>query len=495
MTKKFESQAITSSDEFGIPPHDIDAERAVLAVMLNDKVVCNDLVHRLDVGHFYSGAHQKIFEAAFDLSQAGVPVDAITISDQLAARDDLDECGGCSEILALKGSYLSSENVEYHLGIVERKAEQRRCIGLGFELQRISYNGFDTKKLSEIRTALNEIKSFGASNVYFSQCKTLADALSPREKILSIVEKIAPVASVILWYGAPGHLKSNLVFDMAFSVASGYSWLSGLPGKGECAGFAVSKSPVLWVDVDNGEDVICERLAAFARARGVVDVPFFWISFPTPALSAAQGLENLIACAKKIKPGLMVFDNLLRIAGVRDENSSEMDAAMFNLRLLAEKSRASIQVIHHRNKRLENGRDGNSIRGHSSIEAGIDNAFLVQREDNSDIVTVKNVKSRRRPVDLFSALWTYENDDDGETLKTARFFGTEMQDTKIEVRAKLKAKIFEELAVCPVNFRALQNAVGGRSENLRDALTDLQKEGKVKMEEGKRRAHIYSRSV
>jgi len=175
-----------------------------------------------------------------------------------------------------------------------------------------------------------------AAAVYAAQFKKLADALAPRPRLPNIVEGLLQPRSLSIWYGSPGSLKSNLLLDLCFSVAMGRPWLPDLPGSGLRRGFAVKPSPALWIDSDNGVEVLTERLAAFARGyQAPDDTPIYWLTFPNPPIAAAKGLPGLTDYALSVKAGVIVIDNLLRVAGVRDENSSEIDAAMLSLRKLA----------------------------------------------------------------------------------------------------------------------------------------------------------------
>lgn len=107
------------------------------------------------------------------------------------------------------------------------------------------------------------------------------------------------------------------------------------------------------------------------------------------------------------------------------------------------------------------GREGDSVRGHSRIEAGVDSAFLVKREDGADEITVKCTKARRKPIDTFGALWTYELADDGETLHKARFCRADPHDLTAESGAERQARILAVLTVGPKNQTGLAEAVGG----------------------------------
>ena len=330
-----------------------------------------------------------------------------------------------------------------------------------------------------------------AAAVYAAQFKKLADALAPRPRLPNIVEGILQPRSLSIWYGSPGSLKSNLLLDLCFSVAMGRPWLPDLPGAGPRRGFAVKPSPALWIDSDNGVEVLTERLAAFARGyQAPEDTPIYWLTFPNPPIAAAKGLPGLTDYALSVRAGVIVIDNLLRVAGVRDENSSEIDAAMLSLRKLAEVSGAAVCLIHHKRKDSL-GREGDSLRGHSSIEGGVDSALLIKREDGSSAVIVKPTKSRRKPPETFGALWTFELADDGQSLHEARFWRSDPKDPEAEASAEVRRRILEALKNGPINQGELAAVVGGAKARVIAEANALIMEGAVKRNKGKNNATIY----
>ncbi len=327
-------------------------------------------------------------------------------------------------------------------------------------------------------------------SVYAGQVRTLADALQPREVIPSTVKGIIASQSLNCLFGPPGTLKTALLIDLCFCVALGRDWLEGLPDRGGFAGYPVVQCPALWVDLDNGEAVMYERLAAFGRAYAA-RADFDGISlltFPDPPIDASKGLKQLGLLARQKRAGLIVIDNLLNIAGVRDENSSEMGSVMKNLRQLTAATRAAVVVIHHTTK----DNDSETIRGHSSIEAGFDSTFYVKRREPSDpTITLKHKKVRRNPVKPFGAMFSFEHGADGETLHTARFWGTQPPDLKAEAVDELKARILAALQDGPINTTELQRGFKCNRDTLTQALNQLVAEETVCREEGKNNAKLY----
>jgi len=322
-----------------------------------------------------------------------------------------------------------------------------------------------------------------AAQIYAGQAKTLQDAIAPRPRQGDVITGLLPERSLSIAFGQPGGHKTNVIADWLMGVASGQRIMPSLPGQGNDQGREVRQGPVLIVDVDNGEDVLAERLAAFMRGYDAdASTPVHWLTFPTPPIMASKGMPALTAYAKSIGAVMVVFDNLLRVAGVRDENSSEMDVAMNNLKRFAEETNAAVVCIHHQRKpsgKGETARAGATLRGHSSIEAAIDYAFLIEREEDTDTVMVRCTKSRRRGVAPFGAMFTYESTDDGN-LHKARFYRVEVMTAAQKKLDERKGKILAALSGEELNTRSLFEVVGGNREAFDKAKGELLLEKKIK---------------
>lgn len=193
-------------------------------------------------------------------------------------------------------------------------------------------------------------------------------------------------------------------------------------------------------------------------------------------------------------PEFIVIDTLLRAASVKDENSSEMDNVLNNIHKLAEDLKCTLIMISH-SKKENYGRAGNSLRGHSSIEGGVDAVFYVKRELHSDIVDVENQKARRKPVEPFSVRFTYESDPISDELTTARFYGesagpkpSKTQQTIVDTGKKIIETI-EDYG--PMNKKDLFSKVGGYRQNFNDALSKALTNGTIISKSGPYNSNIY----
>ncbi len=261
---------------------------------------------------------------------------------------------------------------------------------------------------------------------------TLADAYASRPPRRYVVSGLIEIPSLNIIYGPPAALKSMLVAELAIDTAGGCKWLEPMPG---CAGktFEVAQCPAMWCDFDNGQRRTHEHFEAIARARQIpADAPFSYYVMPSPWLDVSQP-DSINALAVRVQAEgakLLVIDNLGVICGSADENSPEIAHALSNLRAIAENMDTAIILIHHQRKSTGlKTRLGDSLRGHSSIEASLDLALLVEREDGSDIITLRATKTRGAPIKPVGARFTYTHKPGTDELEQARFYGFVVEDT------------------------------------------------------------------
>jgi hypothetical protein len=255
---------------------------------------------------------------------------------------------------------------------------------------------------------------------------TLADAYKPRPPLKYVVAGLLPEASLSILYGPPGSFKSLLMADLLACVAGGLPWLPPLLGK-TCTPRSTLQVPVLWLDFDNGQRRTEDRFAALGRTKNLPpDAPLYYVSMPVPRLDANDfdsmtALQNRV-CDREVK--LLVIDNLGVISPGVDENTKDMTGVMSFLRQVAQNTGAAIVVIHHKTKNTpQRSRTGNTLRGHSSIEAALDLALMITRHGQSDSVVVESTKTRDVDVLPFGALFTHTHQEGTSELATAGFFG------------------------------------------------------------------------
>ena len=124
-----------------LPPQNLEAEQAVLGSMLLEEEAVVQAAELLEDAVFYKDAHRKIFSTLLTLYKANVPVDLVTITDELKKRNLLDEVGGASYLATLTSIVPTASNVEHYCRIVKQKAILRNLIRATTQIASDCYEG------------------------------------------------------------------------------------------------------------------------------------------------------------------------------------------------------------------------------------------------------------------------------------------------------------------------------------------------------------------
>ncbi|MBI2936169.1 MAG: replicative DNA helicase [Chloroflexi bacterium] len=133
-----------------IPPHDLEAEEAVLGSLLVDGESIVKVAHFLRPEDFYREKNRWCYEGCLALFQRGEAVDQATIGHELARQNRLEEVGGYAHLSRLVAAVPTSVHVEHYARIVSRTAIMRRLIQAASEIAAIGYEG-----AADVETALN----------------------------------------------------------------------------------------------------------------------------------------------------------------------------------------------------------------------------------------------------------------------------------------------------------------------------------------------------
>ncbi|MFT8363853.1 MAG: replicative DNA helicase [Sporolactobacillus sp.] len=110
------------------PPHNIEAEQAVLGAVFLEPASIITASEDLVPDDFYRTSHQLIFSVMIELSDRNQPVDVVTVTNMLQSSKHLDEVGGVSYLAQLADSVPTAANLSYYCQIVAEKSLLRRLI-------------------------------------------------------------------------------------------------------------------------------------------------------------------------------------------------------------------------------------------------------------------------------------------------------------------------------------------------------------------------------
>jgi len=122
-----------------VPPHDLDAEAAVLSAVMIESLSLDKVLEFLKPEHFYSEAHRRIFEACVELKREGKPVDVVQVGTWLKDRERIAQVGGMGYLTEVLNAAPAVANVASYGYTIREKARVRQLIAV---CQRVSAEGY-----------------------------------------------------------------------------------------------------------------------------------------------------------------------------------------------------------------------------------------------------------------------------------------------------------------------------------------------------------------
>ena len=168
----------TGAEASRVPPHDLDAERAVIGAMLVSETAVAAVAERLAAEDFYSEVHRIIYGAMMRLYSRGEPIDQLTLTNELRSVNEFERIGGRPYVFQIVESVPTAANAGRYADIVRGKALLRAIIDVG---SRITEDAF--REPEDVSEALDSAEQlvYGVSN------RTLREHLAP-------VSELAPGA-------------------------------------------------------------------------------------------------------------------------------------------------------------------------------------------------------------------------------------------------------------------------------------------------------------
>ncbi len=161
-----------------VPPHDLEAERAVIGAMLVSETAVSTVAESLSAEDFYSETHRIIYSAMMRLYSRGDPIDQLTLTNELRSVGEFDKVGGRAYVFQIVESVPTTANVGRYAEIVRGKALLRAVIDAG---SRITEDAF--REPEDVSEALDSAEQL----IYSVSNRNLKEQLSP-------VSELAPGA-------------------------------------------------------------------------------------------------------------------------------------------------------------------------------------------------------------------------------------------------------------------------------------------------------------
>jgi replicative DNA helicase len=168
----------TGAEAPRVPPHDLDAERAVIGALLVSETAVVAVAEQLSSEDFYSETHRIIYGSMMRLYSRGDRIDQITLTNELSSVNEFERVGGRAYVFQLVESVPTASNAARYAEIIRGKALLRSVIDVG---SRITEDAF--REPEDVTEALDSAEQliYGVSN------RTLKQHLAP-------VSELAPGA-------------------------------------------------------------------------------------------------------------------------------------------------------------------------------------------------------------------------------------------------------------------------------------------------------------
>jgi replicative DNA helicase len=168
--------AVSMSKRLRTPPHDLDAERALLGAVILKPEAMHDVSTIVQPESFYADKHREIYRAIVALFVKGDPIDLLSVSTKLKQAKQLERVGGAAYLGELIENVPAAGNAVYYGGLVAGKSILRGLIEAADEIAELGFS--DPENVDEVLDQA-EKKVYGVTNATTMQkFKTIGNSLS-----------------------------------------------------------------------------------------------------------------------------------------------------------------------------------------------------------------------------------------------------------------------------------------------------------------------------
>ena len=175
------------ADSLKIPPHNKDAEMAVLGSIMIDRGAIARVVDILTPDDFYFSEHALIYNAMVDLFEKNAPLDILSLQGYLGEKGLLERVGNASYLASLVNSVTSPANIVHYATTVNKKRVLRDLISAAHYIGGLGY-----QEDQDVEVLLDEAEQrvFGVSNSSLRQkFSPVRDALSEAWERIDMLHK------------------------------------------------------------------------------------------------------------------------------------------------------------------------------------------------------------------------------------------------------------------------------------------------------------------
>ncbi|HEY9257541.1 replicative DNA helicase [Chitinophaga sp.] len=404
-----------------IPPQAKELEEAVLGAVMLEKGAFDSVIEILKGECFYVEAHQIIFSAMTRLAGKSMPVDILTVTEELKSMGSLEQIGGPFTVMKLTNMVVSSANIEAHARIILQKFIQRELIRISGEILTESYEDtadvFDL--LDSAESKLFEVTNNHLRKNYDSIDRVLVNTMKRIEDLRNKGDDITGVPSgfpsldkvtygwqstdLIIIAARPSVGKTAFALNLARNAAlhprfpKGAAVFSLEMSSGQIVQRILSaESEIKLEKISRGklEEYEMKKLMTHGIER-LAKAPIFIDD--TPALNIFELRAKCRRLVHNHGVGVIIIDYLQLMSGSSDGKGSnreqEISKISRDLKGLAKELQVPIIALSQLSRDVEKRKDGNKmpqlsdLRESGAIEQDADMVMFLYRPEYYEINT------------------------------------------------------------------------------------------------------------
>jgi len=433
----------TMTPSIKVPPHNSEAEQAVLAGILINNDAINQVMDVLSGEDFYREAHNHLFEGMVDLYNNNEPIDLITLSQQLKEKNLLEKAGGAEYLTSLVEAVSTSAGILYHAKIVRDASVRRKLINQCSIISESCFQDWHQtdELLDQAEQSIFDIAEDRAGEGFSNLHDVVKDSFKRLESVAEhegfvtgvptdfddfdrLTAGLQPTDLIIL-AGRPSMGKTALALNIGYNAASrtkkGVALFSlemsklalGLRLLGFHAGINATNLRTGFL-----KDTDWMKLTESANALS--EIPIFIDD--TSGISVLEMKAKCRRLKKKQDICLIILDYLQLIQGRRSAESrqQEISEVSRSLKALAKDLNVPVMALSQLNRKVEDRpnkkpqlsdlRESGAIEQDADVIAFIyrDEVYNPTTEDNENIAEIILAKQRNGPTGYFKLTFQKE---------------------------------------------------------------------------------------
>ena len=410
-----------------VPPQAKELEEAVLGAIMLEKTAFDTVIEILKPECFYVDAHQRIYKAFKTLADKSMPIDLLTVVEELKTKEELDMVGGPYYITKLTNAVVSSANIETHARIVLQKFIQRELIRISGEIIGDAYEDstdvFDL--MDDAEGKIFEITNNFLKTDYQEMSSALAQAINRIDELRTKKDDISGVPS-----GFPsldrvtfGWQKTDLIILAARPAVGKTAFALNLARNAALS--ATKPTPVAFFSLEMSAAQLVQRILSAEseimmekisrgkledyeyqqlHAKGIKRLEQAPIYIDdTAALNIFEFRAKARRLVHKHKVGIIIIDYLQLMSGSSDKGGNreqEISTISRNLKALAKELNVPILALSQLSRAVETRKESkmpqlSDLRESGAIEQDADMVMFIYRPEYYEQMSNENGESTR----------------------------------------------------------------------------------------------------